>query len=162
LQNLSVSLIGVWATVWLINYSLELQAREVSWTLSRATGEAAAKALSNLAERIGSWMPKVSAPDQGDLHQLTWINGRVEQARALCASLTSLCNDAEVRSLLVAFGLSESAWSEKLADVSQLIRIGTPDAERATSFSGLAGLTADLTTSARNLATALSEFYHVD
>jgi hypothetical protein len=157
LQSVSATLIGVAATVWLINFSLELQTNELSRKLSRATAEVALKSLHELVDHLLLWLPP--APDENHSDQLRWINDRIEQVHSLSTALTPLGTDPIIKTLLADFALKVSAWSQAFADLNQLIRLTAPHADRAASFSTLQSSAVSLIESARSLATGLSALY---
>jgi len=157
LQSLSTGLIGIAATVWLVNFLLELQSHRLSLELRASTEIAALFSLQHFIRRLPQWLPQVEAPDGMHWPQLEWMHNQIDHIRTHCDAIIPGTNDPELQTSLTDFKLRQLEWSDALVSLAHLIHMTAPARDRAPAYALLRRHTDRLLESARSLTGALSD-----
>ncbi len=91
-----------------------------------------------------------------NLQQLDWMQTQLDQLRSLCDELTPGVGDPDLQAPLTEFKLQLFKWSESLNVLTDLIRRGASDENRASAFTELRRCSDSLLLSGKTLDDSLS------
>jgi hypothetical protein len=141
LQSFSTGLIGIAATVWLVNFLSELQNHRQAEDLRAPNEIAAFSALQQFIKRLPHWLPDVDTPGNMHLFPLQWMQSQIEQIRLRCDAIAPGANDPDLQGALDEFGLRRDQWSDALMDLVQLVQTQANPQDRLEAFGRLRSLT---------------------
>jgi hypothetical protein len=157
LQSLSTTFIGIAATVWLLNFFVEIENRRIAAELLRANEQALRGSVTRLHRRLPDALPRRSAPEGSDWPQLEWLQRDIDQVCALCDRTHPGATDERLQTQLNAFRLRADDWSNSVDILGRLIRDVAPEQERAAAFNSVKTSTAQLQESAGSLVDLFGE-----
>lgn len=155
LQSFSTGLIGIAATVWLVNFLSELQNHRQAAELRAPKEIAAFSALQHFIKRLPHWLPSVDTPSNMHLFLLQWMQTQIEQIRLRCDAIVPGANDPDLQSALDDFTLRRDEWSDALMDIVQLVQAQANSQDRFEAFGRLRNLTDPILASAEALKNLL-------
>jgi hypothetical protein len=156
LQDLSTTLVGISATVWIINFQIEHQAAKLSSQLRAPTEQEALRLVRLFIDKGLRQLPIATAPDSKNLYQLEEIQKPLDRLSALCDGIAPGASDTDLHSAVAGFRLEHMKWCESMEALESLIRMVAPTPDRASAFDALKQRTRDLIESAQALRDALS------
>lgn len=159
LQNLSTGLIGIAATVWLVNFLSEFQRQRSSSELRASNEIAAFLALQRFIERLPHWLPPVKVPDNVHLFPLQWLQNQIENIGNRCDAVTPGTDDPDLQTSLDDFRLRRYECTDALTYLLQLIQMPAPAEDRALACEKLQGSMKAILLSAETLKALLGNYH---